>query len=728
MCRYSLGLLFVGFLVLNNPVESRAQDIRSALDNASREGETLQKKGDFQGALERFRWCTATAREKGDEFKLSVCLQLIGGVQRLLGEYVDAEAHYRDALAHAVNIQDFERETYILNNLANLFGAQGRYSETIAMLRRCLEIDELHGIQDDAAPHQNLAIAYSLRGDHARSLEEFLSALRIYERLNAAGKVALVHYNMGVLQMNQGNYPAAKRELLIARELAQKSGDQNIVAQSVGDLGRVQELEGHSTEALASLEQALALCRKSGYKSCIGESEMNLGNFHVSHLNQPLAAAAFGRAREIFEALNDPYNLGQTLRGLGYVARLRLDYGAARDYALQAIELSRKIGDPDGEWQGQALLGLIALDSGDRGAARTAWQAAIDGIERQRGKVGGGEAERQRFFEKAVYPYQQLALLEAEAHRPLAALRAAESARARVLRDMLAASPEKIADAATDSERSEETKLLATMAGLNAAMARAVPEGKSLLRTRYEEAWGRYEAFRAALYVRRPALRASRGESPVLNEAELGALLPDDQSALLEFSCLKDRTLLFVVSRSSDPARPGVAVFSIPSSRSDLAKRAERFRALLEQRDPGFRTEARSLFRLLFGPASAALRGKTNLRLVADGPLWELPFQALVDGTGRYWVENVTLASSPSFTFLRDRARLPNAPRGSLDLLALGDPAAAGGPSIPLLRSQVARIAALYDAARTATRTGDRADEATFRVLAPQARVIHLAT
>jgi len=462
-----------------------ATEIKASLD----QGEALQKKGEFQAALENFRQNVALARTLGDERLLSVALQLLGGVQRLRGEYVDSEASYREALLHGEKAGDFQRQSWVLNNLANLFGAQSRYTETIAMLRQCIAINEREGFNDDASPWQNLAITYALQGDHARSLEYFQKALKIYERLNATSKLALLHYNLGVLQMKQGNYPAAKREYQEAQQLAEKSGDQIVAAQAMGDLGRVQELEGHSAEALASMQRGLALCKQFGHKACVGESEVNVGNFYLAHGKPAEAEAAFDRARQTFEPLKDSYNLGQALRGLGYVSRQGSNRASGVEYARQALAIAVKIGDPDGQWQSHALLGLLARDSGDGAAARTSFAAAIAVIEQQRGKVGGGEAEKQRFFEKAVYPYQQLALLEAEEHRPFAALRASESARSRVLLDMLAGGPEKISGSMSDTERTDETKLLAAVAGLNARMGRAGAAEKEGLRTRYEEAW-----------------------------------------------------------------------------------------------------------------------------------------------------------------------------------------------------------------------------------------------
>jgi CHAT domain-containing protein len=700
-----------------------------ALNQAMNDGESLQKKSDYSGALERFGWCVARSCEIGDERGLAICLQLIGGIERLEGSYPEAEVHYNDALRHAENAGDQARVSYVLNNLAGLFVAQDRFTEAAEMLNGCLEIDRREGITTDAAPYQNLGIIYAMQGDHARALQSFLAALAIYEKSGKTNKIALTHYNLGELQLKQGNYAAARRELTEGRRLGEESGDQYVIFQALGDLGRLQEIEGDTAAARASIGTALELCRKSGFKVCIGESEVLLGDLHAAHAELEEAASAYSAARDTFTGLNDPYNTGRALRGLANVARLRSDFAAAAGLAAQAAELAAGVSDPDGEWESRALLALTAADSGDTAGARGAYREAIRIIENQRGKVGGGEAEQQRFFEKAVYPYRQLALLEASDHRPLDALRAAESARARVLLDMIGGLPERIARAMTDDERSEETRLLGALAGANAAiaqMANASAGPRETLRKKRDDAWARYESFRARLYVRKPELRAWRGESPAISEEEVIALLPDSASAILEFVCAEDRVLLLAITRDSG-GRPRIETFPIAIRREALAARTAAYRALLEGRSPGFRPEGRALYDLLLRPAAGALAGKKRVYLVPDGPLWELPFQTLIDRAGRYWIETAAIAWAPSLTFLRDQSHRTPGPT-SLDLVAFGDPVGTGVTPVPALREQLARIAALYEPGRSAVRVGQAADEKSFQDLAPRARIIHLAT
>ena len=75
-------------------------------------------------------------------------------------------------------------------------------------------------------------------------------------------------------------------------------------------------------------------------------------------------------------------------------------------------------------------------------------------------------------------------------------------------------------------------------------------------------------------------------------------------------------------------------VFTIDKNKQELAKTVEAYRSKIASGDLDFQKESRELYDLLLQPAAAQLAGKTNLIIVPDGPLWDLPFQALQDQKG----------------------------------------------------------------------------------------------
>ena len=55
----------------------------------------------------------------------------------------------------------------------------------------------------------------------------------------------------------------------------------------------------------------------------------------------------------------------------------------------------------------------------------------------------------------------------------------------------------------------------------------------------------------------------------------------------------------------------------------------------------------------------STLKTRTTLVLAPDGPLWNLPFQALLLPDGRHLLERQAVFYAPSLTFLREHRRQP---------------------------------------------------------------------
>jgi CHAT domain-containing protein len=236
-----------------------------------------------------------------------------------------------------------------------------------------------------------------------------------------------------------------------------------------------------------------------------------------------------------------------------------------------------------------------------------------------------------------------------------------------------------------------------------------------------------------------------RGETPVIEAGELAALLPDAQSALLEYIVMDDKSYLFAITPAAGKAEVDVRVYTLPIKRAELAKESEAFRAQLAGRDLGFRSRALKLHQLLLRPALSQIKGKTRLVIVPDDILGELPFQALMIDGNRFLIEDAAISYAPSLTVLREmiRPRPKHEPaETSLTLLALGNPAM-GRESIeratlalrdaklmplPEAEAEVKALGLLYGARRSRIYTGAQAREDRFKAEAGRASVLHFAT
>jgi CHAT domain-containing protein len=326
------------------------------------------------------------------------------------------------------------------------------------------------------------------------------------------------------------------------------------------------------------------------------------------------------------------------------------------------------------------------------------------------------------------------------------ALTFAERAKGRVLLDVLQAGRVNVAKALTREEQEQERKLRAELISLNTQLTHASQQDKpdqaklNELKSLREKARLGYEAFQTSLYAAHPELRVQRGEAPVIKAGEIAALLPDAGSALLEYVVTDDMTYLFVVTKAA-----GVRVYTLPIKRDELIRQTEGFRRQLAARDLGFRVAARRLYQLLLKPAQAEVRGKTNLVIVPDDKLWELPFQALLAEGDRYVIETSAVSYAPSLTVLREmkaqREKRQSRAAPSA-LLALGNPAV-GKETIeraslalrdgkldplPEAEAEVKALGQLYGAARSKIYVGAEAREDRAKTEAARAGILHFAT
>jgi CHAT domain-containing protein len=327
----------------------------------------------------------------------------------------------------------------------------------------------------------------------------------------------------------------------------------------------------------------------------------------------------------------------------------------------------------------------------------------------------------------------------------------AERAKARVLLDELQQGRANVQKAMTEEEQERERRLKTELTQLNTQLTNATQSDKpdseriSEIKLRLEKARLDYEAFQDSLYTAHPELKVHRGEARIINAEELAALLPDATSALLEYVVTDEATFLFVVTKPQGRAATETKVFTIPIKQTDLAKQVESFRRRLAERNLDFRAPAHKLYDLLLKPAQSLLGGKSNLVIVPDDQLWELPFQALIDERDRYLIERSAVSYAPSLTVLRemrarsDKRRAEAAPS---TLLALGNPLI-GQETVQLARltmrdeklyplpeaeAEVRALGRLYGARRSKVYIGADAREDRLKAEAGQARILHFAT
>jgi CHAT domain-containing protein len=485
------------------------------------------------------------------------------------------------------------------------------------------------------------------------------------------------------------------------------------------NLGVIQMTAKDYTQAGASFTEALRLATGPESWAARQNALKHLATIAIEHAQYAAALKLFDQCLALDRNLKRAEweseiqsNRTEVLLAVGQIDQ-------AMSAAVDATRLAREIGSPSLVYEALVARGRANSAKKLHLAARADFEEAVATAEAIRAEGLGDQQALRGGFQKKLPAYRLLANELIELQDPALALRTAEQAKARVLMDLLLDGPVDERKAMSAQELAQQKRLLLRVAVMNKAAARSpTPEAKQ----NADEAMREEERFRRDVFTRHPELHLQSGEFEVATPAELSALLPDDRTALLEYFQTSDISIaLFVVRRGAAGRNPHVQVFTVPGN---FELDARRFRQQLADRDLDYKTRARSLYDRLLAPARSALKDTDNLIVSPDGALWEIPFQALIDGAGRHLIETHRISLTPSLTALCEIHRRQARP-WKFDLLALGNPSMAGLP-LPDAAREVEEIRAMYPAG-SVTRIGPAATVDEFRRSASFARIIHIA-
>ena len=713
--------------------------------------------GDHRRALDNFEKSLEIADKLGNQRLVASSLNNLGIAQQELGDYTSALKSYRRSLDLAETPRDNPVVANALSNIGEVLRLQGQYTEAMEYYRRALALEEADE-SDPSSPARtlnNMGLVANAQNDYAQALRYYQKAMALVEKGGDRQLVGLLLSNSASTLISQGDYAGALDYLHRSLGISEQLGAEGDIAFALQEIGFVEEQQGDYVAALKDYRKSLALEEELGEKDQTVNALNDIGAVLSLQKDYKGALESHLKGLALAEELNSPPLVAQTcyLVSLDNYQQGRLE--RAVEFAQRASDIARKIGDRETLFVSQTSAAKAFRSLGQTATARQALTEAIDVVETMLSDVAGSEEAQERFFERKITPYQEMVELLVSEKLGTEALVFAERAKAKALLAVLHSGKTQVAKAMTEGERQREEQLQADLFTLNTRLQResqeTTPDPSRLkdLQARLEQARLEYSEFQTNLFVAHPELKVERGRVQPMTSSDASVLLEPGR-ALLEFAVGEEKAHLFVLTRKdgNNSAVPELEVYSIPVGDKELKRKAEHFREQLEQRDFSFRASSRELFSMLIKPAMTQLAGKNALVIVPDGPLWNLPFQALVGDNGRYLLEDYAVAYAPSLTVLREmtnvrrKRNLHLQTEQSPTLLAMADPvlveqavsAAAltyrGGKPAPLpdARREAAALKQLYGHKHSEVYVGDGAREDVFKAEAAKFEVLHLAT
>ena len=630
-----------------------------------------------------------------------------------VNDYSAQLAYLQDALRQAEKTGNKENISMIYSNMAPIYTALGDHGQNLLFHLRALELEKQLGEKGNVPNELNsIGYSYSILGDHERAREYFQRSLDAPQLLPASvQRQVRVSGNLANTYLDLGDVTKAREIWTQLADLTEKNKDKADPVAPLLGLAKVARVDGKLSEAADLLTRAFAA-------------------------NEAMKVKVRGRDQVILRRLAEVYlalgNFDEAIRNA--------------DLALERID---RLKYADLRWEPLVYKAKANIGLGRLKEARTQLEEAIQVVEAMRERSLGGEESRQQFFRDKLAPYTTMVELLLIEGNESGAFEMAEFAKARVLLDLISGGRRPAQKLMSEAERQQESTLLGGVIKSSrerdaaAADTRTPPAKLQELEAAAAEAKRAHESFRERLYLEHPEIRVNRGEMSKASLSDAAPVLQNSRSAVLEYVASGDKVVVFAITLNAT-GKPEVKAFPIAIDPKALSEKVRNYRETIASGGLGFAKPSRELYDLLLKPAESRIFGKSNLIIVPDGPLWDLPFQTLQIADGKNLIENASISYVPSLTALREMRRRSKGRESNTDgdLLAFGNPIVGQETKdrmqkvfmseklepLPEAERLVNELGKLYGPTRSKVFTGAEAREEIAKAESPKYRIVQFAT
>ena len=443
-------------------------------------GNVYQSVGEYDKAREHYEKSLVIEKEIGDKNGEATCYGNLGTVYQSVGEYDKAREHLEKSLVITKEIGDRNGEATCYGNLGNVYQSVGEYDKAREHYEKSLVIKkEIGDRNDEATCYGNLGNVYQSVGEYDKAREYCEKSLVIRKEIGDRNGEAVCYGNLGVVFQSVGEYDKAREHLQKSLAITKEIGDRNGEAFSYLGLGSLYLSVGEEDKANERFKKALAIKRETGDKkgiiSCcntLAASFHSLGKYSTANkYNQHaliIASEIGDRAGKAYSLLiqgDIVYSIGDRVKAKEYCEQAIAiskeighqaieasccllsgevlfkdgEHVKAQEYFLKSLQISEDIGNISSLFQSLYGLARLRVQEGRNQEATSYLLASIEQCEKLRGSLQDNDQWKISFSDSKISPYRDLSTLFCKTENPEPALYVLELGKARALADLMSA-------------------------------------------------------------------------------------------------------------------------------------------------------------------------------------------------------------------------------------------------------------------------------------------------
>ena len=635
-------------------------------------GAVYQSVGEYDKARVYLEKSLAIGKEIGDRNREAYCYASLGVVYQSVGQYNKAREYLEKSLAIAKEIDDRNGEASCYTNLGTVYGSVGEYDKAKEHLEKSLAIKKEIGDRNgEGKCYANLGALYQSVGESDKAREHLEKSLAIKEEISDRKGEAFCYRNLGIVYQSGDKFDEAREHLEKSLGVEKEIGSRNGETDCYRRLGAVYGSVGEYDKAREHLEKSLAIMRKHGGKPGVLHCCYNLAVSLYFLGKYPKANEYNQEALIIASEIGDRAGKAASLSVQGAILCSIGDYVKAKKYCEEAVTIIKEIGHREEEVRCCLLLGLTLFKDGecvkadeqfvkalaisdDIGSILGHFQSlealalvrsqegknleatsylltAIEKCEKMRGSLRDNDHWKISFTDNKISSYNNLCRLLCKNGHPELALYVLELGKARALADLMSARYSVTSQVSANPE---------TWAGIETIMDREL--NCSCL-------YVSYSLDRMYFWILKrngPShFRLIEGKQIVTYEGRVKNL--DDFFATKSFRSFGRSPLQTELRKD--------AFLNVTQGKSNSCEddSHEGFRIGNESKEnQGPKMNLPQCYRLIIAPVADLLDG-SEIIIVPDRSLYNIPFAALPDESGKTLSETFKIRVAPSLTTLR---------------------------------------------------------------------------
>ena len=707
--------------------------LRGQINSQLRLGWSLSAQFKHREALEAYTEARRLAEDLGDDLLTATVENSLGSYYSGFGEYGKAMDYHRRAQALWRRCNSMVSEAWsalpnigwLQSRLGNADGEIVCYEQALAIHRR------LVFRRGEASALLSLAGAHKDRDEYPKALEAYGKALEI-ARARAYDEVIISAYSgLGSIYASVGDVENARKYLQYYLDEAQVQGLKWQRANALNNLGLLylEKVKDYG-RAMAYFKDSQSLARALGDGRMEGVATANTA---VVLSRQGSYREALGLHEEALRLVREFKDKSLEMQGLNELGETYLglkDYDKAIESQISAREIALFLQARSEQWRYEAAAGKAYEAKGDRAKSIEYLEKAVVTLRGVKSRIASeGLLERFSEQEEPAEVYKRLAGLLLKAGRAEEARAYIDESKSKLVKDAfsgvkLTAEDAPLKETLTgvdESGRKKEAIEQEIRAEKEKPEEDRDPLKLETLTKTLAETEGEFNQWMMKLKFQNRKMYDALSIKPatlgdVQRQVPAGAVF-------LEYFISPEELYVFCIGREYFLAR------STAIAETELNTLVSRFvRGCQEPPSGGpddrLLGQARRLYDVLIAPVKDVVAKYETVVIVPFGPLYYLPFHALVtdeSGKPEYLIERKRISYTTSATFadiLKDQVR------GHKSFMGFGDP----DGSLPAATAELQGLQDKIFKSGAKVFTSGKATKEAFFAQAKNADILHLAT